>query len=180
MIIDDEFENRGWVANLFEKYDNKRVVISAYHFQANDMMKKKHKLLIDAFNKMSADDRENWIKHLSTVLWTDRSTVKISTEKTSYFLLCESESVLLIEMRHFIWKILLWKKIRSISDLLIMRARQLKRRNKNMTEAVDMMRRMRKQNKKLFDDYHEIRNKEIEERNMIFLHDTQHEKNKSS
>ena len=40
LIIDDKFENRDWVANLFEKYDNKRVMISAYHFQTNDMMEK--------------------------------------------------------------------------------------------------------------------------------------------
>ena len=38
---------------------------------------------------------------------------------------------------------------------------------------------MRKQNKEFFDDYHEIRNKKIK-KNMIFLHDTQHEKNKNS
>ena len=180
LIIDDEFENRGWIANLFEKYDSKRVMISTYHFQTNDMMKKKHKFLIDALSKMSADDRDDWVKHLSTVLWTDRSTVKISTEKTPYFLLCENESILFIEIKHFIWKILLWEKVRSISDLLVMRARQLKKKKEDMTQTVDMMRRMRKQNKELFDDYHEIRNKEIKEKNMIFLHNTQHEKNKNS
>ena len=48
-----------------------------------------------------------------------------------------------------------------------------------MTKTIDMMRRMRKQNKEFFDDYHEIRNKKIK-KNMIFLHDTQHEKNKNS
>ena len=115
---------------LFEKYDNKRVMISTYHFQTNDIIKKKYKFLIDTFNKMSADNRENWIKHLSTVLWIDRSTMKINIKKTSYFLLCESESVLFIEMKHFIWKILFWKKIRNISDLLIMRVRQLKKKTK--------------------------------------------------
>ena len=139
-------------------------MISTYHFQTNDMMKKKHKFLIDALSKMSADDRDDWVKHLSTVLWTDRSTVKINIEKTSYFFLCESESILFIEMKHFIWKILFWKKVRSISDLLVMRARQLKKKDENMTKTVDMMRRMRKQNKELFDNYHEIRDKEIKKK----------------
>ena len=85
LIINDEFKNHGWIVNLFKKYDNKRVVISAYHFQTNDMMKKKHKFLINALSKISADNRENWIKYLLIVLWTDRSTVKINIKKTSYF-----------------------------------------------------------------------------------------------
>ena len=45
-----------------------------------------------------------------------------------------------------------------------MRARQLERRDENMTKAADMMRRIRKQNKELFDDYHKIWNKEIEKK----------------
>ena len=61
-----------------------------------------------------------------------------------------------------------------------MRGRQLKKKNEDMTETVDMIRRMRKQNKKFFDDYHEVRNKKIKKKNMILLHDTQYEKNKSS
>ena len=61
-----------------------------------------------------------------------------------------------------------------------MRARQLKKKNENMTKTVDMMRQMRKQNKEFFNDYHEIQNKEIKKKYMIFLHNTQHEKNKNS
>ena len=38
---------------------------------------------------------------------------------------------------------------------------------------------MREQNKKCFDDYHEIQIKKIKQNDMIFLHDTQHEKNKN-
>ena len=56
----------------------------------------------------------------------------------------------------------------------------IEKKNENITKTVDMIRRMRKQNKKFFDDYHEIRNKKIKKKNMIFLHDTQHEKNKNS
>ena len=48
-----------------------------------------------------------------------------------------------------------------------------------MTKIIDMIRQMREQNKEFFDNYHEIRNKKIK-KNMIFLHDTQYEKNKNS
>ena len=58
-MVDDGLENRGWVVKLVEKYEDKRVVVSAYHSQANGMIEKRHKLLIDALCKMSAGNSEN-------------------------------------------------------------------------------------------------------------------------
>lgn len=43
-----------------------------------------------------------------------------------------------------------------------------------------MIRKLREQNKNIFDDYHNIKNKEIEKNNLILFHDTQHEKDKNS
>ena len=56
-----------------------------------------------------------------------------------------------------------------------MRARQLKKRNENITKTINMMRRMCEQNKKFLTIIIKF-----EKKNMIFLHDTQHEKNKNS
>ena len=39
-MIDEKFENRNFVAKLCEKYDDKRVMISFYHFQINEMIEK--------------------------------------------------------------------------------------------------------------------------------------------
>ena len=44
---------------LIEKYENKQIVVSTYHFQINDMIEKKHKFLINAFCKMLAKNNEN-------------------------------------------------------------------------------------------------------------------------
>ncbi len=42
-----------------------------------------------------------------------------------------------------------------------------------------MLKRMRKQNKKNFDDVHNIKNKEIVIDDLIFLHNTQHKNNRN-
>ena len=105
-------------------------MISFYYPQANGMIEKKHKFLTDALFKMTENDKKKWIKHLSTVLWIDRSTVRVNTKRTFFYLFCDDETVLFIEMKYFIWKNLFWNEIRNKNDFLIMRVRQLKRKKK--------------------------------------------------
>jgi hypothetical protein len=66
-----------------------------------------------------------------------------------------------------------------IEDLLTMRARQLQRRNENMNEARNLLKRMRKQDKKYFDSKHFVTNKKINKNDLVLLHDTQHENDRS-
>ena len=94
------------------------------------MIEKKDKFLINAFFKMIENDKKKWIKHLSIVLWIDRSTMRVNTKKTFFYLFCNDETVLFIEMKYFIWKNLFWNEIRNKNDFLIMRVRQLKRKKK--------------------------------------------------
>jgi hypothetical protein len=69
--------------------------------------------------------------------------------------------MLSIELKISIWRILSWQKIHIIEDLLTMRARQLQKRDENMNEAGNLLKRMRKQNKKYFDLKHFVTNKDI-------------------
>ncbi len=61
--------------------------------------------------------------------------------------------------------------IHIIEDLLIMRTRQLQRRNENMNEAKNLLKRMQKQNKKYFDSKHFTTNKNINKNDFVFFHD---------
>jgi hypothetical protein len=87
--------------------------------------------------------------------------------------------MLSIELKISIWRILFWQEIHIIEDLLTMRARQLQRRNENMNETKNLLKRMRKQNKKYFDSKHFTTNKNINKNDLVFLHDTQHENDRS-
>ena len=61
-----------------------------------------------------------------------------------------------------------------------MRARQLKKRNENLKEAKNMLEKMRRQEKKMFDSIHEMRDEELKSEDLILLHDTQHMHDRSS
>ena len=49
-----------------------------------------------------------------------------------------------------------WNKIRSTEDLLTMRVKQFQRRNENFEKTALHLKRMRKQNKKLFDNKYQL------------------------
>ena len=127
LIIDGGSENKDAVAELARRYGVKRVVVSAYHPQANGMIERGHKPIVDALSKMSDGGSTNWVQNLPAVLWADRSTVRTSTGLTPYYICCGSEPVLPIELEIPTWRILPWNEVHSTADLLAMRARQLQR-----------------------------------------------------
>jgi hypothetical protein len=143
------------------------------------MIKKNHKFLFNALFKMFDEKLKSWINNLHVVFWTDCFISKFITDLISFYLQCDNESMLSIELKISIWRILSWQKIRIIEDLLTMRARQLQRRDENMNEAKNLLKRMRKQSKKYFDSKHFTTNKNINKNDLVLLHDTQHENDRS-
>ena len=143
LIIDGGSENKEAVAELARRYKVKRVVVSAYHPQANGMIERGHEPIVDALSKMSDGGSTNWVWNLPAVLWADRSTVRTSTGLTPYYINCGSKPVLFIELEIPTWRILSWSKVHSTADLLAMRARQLQRRDEDLEEATLHLQRMR-------------------------------------
>jgi hypothetical protein len=179
LIVNDESENKEIFDELVQRYRIKKMITSSYHSQINEMIKRDHRFLFDALFKMSDEELKNWVNNLHVVLWADRFIVKFITDLISFYLQCDNESMLSIELKISIWRILSWQKIHIIEELLIMRTRQLQRRNENMNEAKDLLKWMRKQDKKYFDSEHFATNKDINKNDVVLLHDTQHENDQS-
>ncbi len=179
LTINDDSENKKILEKLVKRYRIKKMITSNYHSQINEMIKRDHKSLFNALFKMSDEELKSWMNNLHVVLWTDRFIVKFIIDLTSFYLQCDNESMLSIELKISIWRILFWQKIHTIEDLLTMRTRQLQRRNKNMNEARNLLKRMRKQDKKYFDSKHFTTNKDINKNDLVLLHDTQHENDRS-
>ena len=53
LVVNGGPENKGLVAALTARYGIKRVAVSAYHPQANGMVKRGHKPIVDALAKMT-------------------------------------------------------------------------------------------------------------------------------
>lgn len=61
LIIDEKPENKDAVVELAQRYGVKRVVVSAYHLQANGMIERRHNPIVDALSKMSDRGSTNWV-----------------------------------------------------------------------------------------------------------------------
>lgn len=61
LIIVGRSKNKDVVVELAQRYGIKRVVISAYYPQANRMIKRGHKPIINAFSQMSDRGSTNWV-----------------------------------------------------------------------------------------------------------------------
>ena len=172
LIVDGGPENKGYVQVLAEKYNIKRVLTSAYHPQANGMVERGHRPIVDALAKMGENKSLRWVSNLAAVLWADRSTVKTSTAITPYRMLFGQDPVLPIELKFPTWRILPWETVRTTADLLALRARQMQRRDKDMAEAVLHLERMRKEGKDAFDASHRTRTEDLKIGDRVLMHDT--------
>ena len=68
LVIDGGSENKDAIAELAQRYKVKRVVISAYHLQANRMIGRSHKPIVNTLSKMSDGGSTNWVQNLPVVL----------------------------------------------------------------------------------------------------------------
>jgi hypothetical protein len=144
LIVNNESENKEILDEFMQRYRIKKMITSNYYFQINEMIKRNHRFLFNALFKMFDEKLKNWINNFHVVFWADRFIVKLIIDLISFYLQCDNESMLSIDLKIFIWKILSWQKIHIIEDLLTMRARQLQRRNENMNETRNLLKQMRK------------------------------------
>lgn len=61
LVIDGGLENKDIIAELSIKYRIERVVVSAYHPQANEMIERNYKPIVNALSKMLARGSTNWV-----------------------------------------------------------------------------------------------------------------------
>ena len=168
LVIDGGAENKGVVKALLDKYGIKRVLTSAYHPQANAMVERGDRPIVDALAKMGEGRGEDWVTHLPAVLWADRST----TNTTPYHMVCGQDPVLPIELEFPTWRILPWERVHTTADLLALRARQLERRDEDLEEAILRLQRVRTEGKEYFDQKHRLREKDLGKGDLVLLHDT--------
>ena len=63
------------------------------------------------------------------------------------------------------------KDMRIIEDLLALRAQQIQRRDEDLEKIILFLQRMRQENKKIFDNFKNIRENHLITGNLIFLYD---------
>jgi hypothetical protein len=104
LIVNDESENKVILDKFVQRYRIKKMITSSYHFQINEMIKRDHKFLFNALFKMFDEELKNWIDNLHVVFWTNRFIVKFIIDLISFYLQCDNESMLSIELKISIWR----------------------------------------------------------------------------
>lgn len=173
LVVDGGPENKALVTDLAKKYGIHRLVVSAYHPQANGMVERGHKPIVDALGKMTNGGFTGWIKHLPAVLWADRTTVRASTGLTPYEFEYANRPMLPIELRYPTWSILQWKTDCDEAELIAIRARALEAREEDLEEAKAYHRRMRERNVQYHNAGANIRHTPLEEGDLVLLYRSQ-------
>ena len=136
LMIDDDSKNKKLIETFIQKYRIKRLIVSVFHSQVNEMIERKHISIKNALSKLTFENEEKWIRHFHSVLWADRTIIKRFTDMTFLRIITEIKAVLFIELNVSIWQTLTWKKIHTIVDFLILRAKQIQRKNENLKKTV--------------------------------------------
>jgi hypothetical protein len=169
LVVDGGPENKALVDELAKRYGIRRLVVSAYHPQANGMVERGHKPIVDALSKMTHGGYTGWIKHLPAVLWADRTTVRASTGLTPYEFEYANRPMLPIELKYPTWGILHWKKDCDESEVIALRARALECRDEDLEEAKLYLRRAREKNAEYHDAQPNVRHTPLQEGDLVLL-----------
>ena len=175
LVVDGGSENKGLVKEFTTRYGIKRVQISPYHPQANGMVERGHKPIVDALSKMTNGGQGNWVDNLHSVLFADRATVRTSTGHSPYYLNHGCQPLLPIELKYPTWRVLDFENIESTADLLQIRALQFQRRDEDLDEATDKLRRSRVENSTRFDENRQLRASPLEKGDLVLMHDARRE-----
>jgi len=146
MIVQEDLswmKNEEIVETLIEKYKIKWVIMSTYHLQMNDFVKKNHTAVVNVLIKMTVDESMKWVRSFVNVLWVNKIIMRIFIEMTLYHVLYNCNVILFIELDVLIWQILSWSNICTTDELLTLCAQQLECRDENLKKIMLHLRKMR-------------------------------------
>jgi len=180
LICDKESENKMWVKMLTKLYEIDWIVVSAYNSEANSMIKCEHKPLIDALSKMTAEGLDKWSDLLTLILWADQTTIKRSTDWTSYEILYKYACILTIKACISTWSTLTWKKVKMCSNLLMIWAEQLLYHDMNLEETAAWIQWMCQSSKEHINSARHAVNWDYKVEDMVLLYNSQYKNNNTA
>jgi len=151
-----------------------------YNSEANDMVKREHKPLIDALSKMTAEGLSKWSDLLTLILWVNWTTIKRSTDQTPYEILYKYVCILTIEACISTWSTLTWKKVRTHSNLLMIWAEQLLCHDMNLKETAAWIQQMHQSNKEYMNSARHAVNWDYKIEDMVLLYNSQYKNNNTA
>jgi len=134
----------------------------------NAVIERGHQQIVNGLAKLGP----KWVKNLPFVVWADRITTRVATGFIPYRLVFGQDCVLPVELCGSSWTIIEWRKVKTTAELLVARARQLERREEDIGEAQENVRKSRLRNKGYFDNNRWVRVQTIEIGDMVLMYNS--------
>lgn len=174
MVVDGGPENKRVVKHLADRYGIHRIVISAYHPQANSV-ERGHQAIKDGLSKLANVGKGNWVENLAACFWADRTTVRTTTGVSPFRFNTGYEPIMPIEDDVPSWSFLAWEEVKTTAELLALRTLQLQRRDEDYEEVRLRLRRVREEGKERFDATHVLHAEPFKAGDIVLLHNTMRE-----
>jgi transposase InsO family protein len=176
IVVDGGPENKGMVDEICARLHVSKHTVTAYHPQANGLVERGHKQLVDGLSKVCSRSPAKWPNYLNAMLWADRTTVRKSTQYTPFQLIYGRQCLLPIELQLSTWQMLHDTKTvpRTPAELLALRVHQLTAHKSDVDAAVENLKKSRLANKTWFDKNKRLRPETapINKGDLVLLHDT--------
>jgi len=153
IVMDGGGENKKITKALLEDYKIKRIVVSAYHPQANGLVERGHDAIVNSLSKYCRQQPNTWVQYLPLALWADRISVRRTTGYSAFELLYGRNCLLPIDLSLPSWSVVDWEgEVTDRESLLGARMRQLDQRNLWEAQASTNLKNSRLTNKSQFDN----------------------------
>lgn len=173
VVVDGGSENKLVAKSLLEDYRVKRILVSAYHPQANGLVERGHDAIVNSLSKYCSQQQGKWVDYLPLALWADRISVRRSTGHSAFELLYGRDCLLPVELSVASWSMIDWEgEVSTREDLLVARMRQLDQRTLVEAAAAEELVRSRQANKAYFDQNKRLRTASLHVGNLVLLHNT--------
>jgi len=150
VVTDNGPEVKGAFAELLRRLNIPQVRISAYNKQANGVVERGHFILREAIMK-SVQYRKEWPSKLHLASFADRVTVSKVTGYSAYYLIHGVHPVLPFDLADATFLVDGFTSGMSSTDLLVLRMRQLERRDEDLASAARAMKQARFKSKDEFE-----------------------------
>ena len=168
-------EFKGAARELLEKHHITLIIASPYNPKANGIAERDGGTLMRAILKCCPPGKESqWHKYLPAALLAVRTTTSRATNCTPYFLTYGMHCLFPFDLTDRTWYSLDWHNVKMTDDLLVLRIKQLARREEDIGVAVEHLRAERQ---RAIDDYHRrnatrIKMEDLAPGTWVLLHET--------
>ena len=102
IVMNEDYKNKIIIKKLLNWYRIRIKLTSTYYASINEMIKRKHRSLINVLSKLIENKIERWFQHLYIILWIDQIIVRNFTDVIFFRLLYEHDAISFIKIKYSI------------------------------------------------------------------------------